>query len=84
MEQQVTAFLHAKGIELDTVNIEAYHRLPWRNKKDKPVIIIWFANRKHNSELLKQGRRLKGSDVCLNENPNGPIPEKQKKIQSII
>ena len=33
-EQQVTAFLHAKGIELDPVNIEAYHRLPWRNKKD--------------------------------------------------
>ncbi|KAF3842497.1 hypothetical protein F7725_024448 [Dissostichus mawsoni] len=67
VELQVTAFLNSKGIEIDSDNIEACHPLPRRNKTDKPAIIIRFANRKHKIELLKQGRRLKGSDVYRNE-----------------
>ncbi|KAI9525056.1 hypothetical protein NQZ68_012568 [Dissostichus eleginoides] len=63
VELQVTAFLNSKGIEIDSDNIEACHPLPRRNKTDKPAIIIRFANRKHKIELLKQGRRLKGSDL---------------------
>ena len=67
VELQVTAFLNSKGIEIDSDNIEACHPLPHRNKTDKPAIIIRFANRKQKTELLKQGRRLKGSDVYMNE-----------------
>lgn len=91
VEQQVTAFLHSSRIELDRDNIEACHTLPQRNKMDKPAIIIRFTNRKHKMELLKQGRRLKGTDVYLNEHltkKNADIASKarllrrQKKIQS--
>ena len=88
---QVTAFLNSKGIEIDSDNIEACHPLPRRIKTDKPAIIIRFANRKHKTELLKQGRRLKGSDVYMNEHLtkiNAEIARKarflrkQQKIQS--
>ncbi|KAI2645669.1 Orotate phosphoribosyltransferase [Labeo rohita] len=91
VEQQVTAFLHSKGIELDRSNIEACHSLPRRLKMDRPAIIVRFANRKHKTELLKQGRRLKGTDVYLNEHltkKNADIARqarllrRQKKIQS--
>lgn len=91
VEQQVTAFLHSTGIELDRDNIEACHTLPRRNKIDKPAIIIRFTNRKHKIELLKQGRRLRGTNVYLNEHltkKNADIARmarllrKQKKLQS--
>ncbi len=36
VEQQVTAFLHSKGVELDRSNIEACHSFPRRIKTDKP------------------------------------------------
>ncbi len=67
VEQQVTAFLHSKGIEVSNKNIEACHHPSRRNNTGKPAIIVRFANRKHKIELLKQGRKLKGSDVFLNE-----------------
>lgn len=67
MEQQVAAFLQSKGIELDCDNIEACHPLPMRNNSDKPAIILRFGNRKHKTALLKQGRKLKGTDVFINE-----------------
>lgn len=56
-EQQVAAFLQSKGIELDSNNIEACHPLPRRNDKDNPA----------KTALLKQGRKLKGSNVFINE-----------------
>ncbi len=67
VEQQVTAFLHSKGIEVNKENIEACHPVPQKNNTGKPAVIIRFANRKHKMELVKQGRKLKGSDVYLNE-----------------
>lgn len=67
VEQQVTAFLHTKGIEVNSGNIKACHPLSRRNNMGKTAIIIRFANRKHKAELLKQGRKLKGSNVYLNE-----------------
>lgn len=57
-EQQVIQFFHSKD---KTVHKE--------DSKMKPVIPITFTNRKHKTELLKQGKRLKvkGADVsgCL-------------------
>lgn len=91
VEQQVMAFFCSKGIEVDRENIEACHPLRRRNMREKPTIIIRFANRKHKNELLKQGRWLKGSDVYLNEHltkKNADIAKmarllrKKKKIQS--
>ncbi|KAL7405847.1 hypothetical protein ABVT39_008511 [Epinephelus coioides] len=91
VEQQVTAFLQSKGIEVDNNNIEACHPLPRKNKTDKPAIIMRFVNRKHKNALIRQGKKLKGSDVYLNEHltkRNGDIARrarflrKQRKIQS--
>lgn len=90
-EQQVVAFLQAKGITLNADNIEACHPLPRRRKEDKPALILRFANRKYKIALLKQGRMLKGTDVYMNDHltkKNGEIArrarllKKQNKIQS--
>lgn len=92
VEQQVTAFLQSKGIELNCNDIEACHTLPRRNDKDKSTAVIMrFVNRKRKTALMKQGRKLKGSDVYLNEHltkRNADIARKarfmrkEKKIQS--
>lgn len=68
VERQVAAFLQSKGIKLDCNDIEACHTLPRRNdNNDKPAVILRFVNRKHKTVLLKQGRKLKGTNVFLNE-----------------
>lgn len=90
LEQQVTAFFTNKGISINNTDIEACH-LPRRNTNKKLAIIIWFTNRKHKNTLLRQGRKLKGSDVYVNEHltkKNADIARKarflrkQRKIQS--
>ncbi|KAJ8408799.1 hypothetical protein AAFF_G00246170 [Aldrovandia affinis] len=90
VEQQVAAFLQSKGIDVDCNNIEACHTLSWRND-DKTAVIMRFVNRKHKTALLKQGRKLKGSNVYLNEHltkRNADIArkarymKKQRKIQT--
>ncbi|KAJ8383514.1 hypothetical protein AAFF_G00220310 [Aldrovandia affinis] len=91
VENEMTAFLQSKGTKVDSSNIEACHPIPRKNKGDKPVIIVRFVNRKHKVELLRQGRKLKGTQVYLNEHltkRNADIARtarfltKQKKIQS--
>ncbi|KAL7374961.1 hypothetical protein ABVT39_009825 [Epinephelus coioides] len=91
MEKLVANFLQSKGIELDCSNIEAYHPLPRRNARDRPAVILRFANRKHKIALLKHGRKLKGTDVFINEHlakHNADIAtracqlKKQRKIQN--
>lgn len=90
-EQQVVAFLQSKSIAINADNIEACHPLPRRRKEETPAVILRFANRKHKSALLKQSRKLKGSDVYMNNHltrMNGEIArkarqlKKQNKIQS--
>lgn len=66
-EHQVADFLQCKGIKLDCNNIEACHPLPRRNTSDRPAVILRSANRKNNIAFLKQGRKLKGTDVFINE-----------------
>lgn len=60
VEQQVTAFLESKGIEMDMNDIEACHPLPTRNLRP-PAVIMRFINRKKKTALLKQGYKLKGT-----------------------
>uniref|UniRef100_A0A1A7ZXN5 Uncharacterized protein n=1 Tax=Nothobranchius furzeri TaxID=105023 RepID=A0A1A7ZXN5_NOTFU len=91
LEEQVIAFFNSKGIEMDSKDIEGCQTLPRKNKNQKPAIIIRFVNRKQKKELLKQGRKLKGTNVYVNEHltkKNADIARqarllrKQKKIQS--
>lgn len=65
-EQQV-AFMQSKGVDLDSVNIEACHPLPRRSPNNNPVLILRFLSRKHKTALLKQGKKLKGSNVSHGE-----------------
>ncbi|KAF7641114.1 hypothetical protein LDENG_00293540, partial [Lucifuga dentata] len=67
LEKQVITFFSSKGIAVNTSDIEACHPFPPKNKSEKPAIIIRFANRKHKQALLRQGRKLKGSNVYVNE-----------------
>ncbi len=67
LEQQVVGFLVSKSISIDSGDIEAYHTLPSKNKSAIPAKIICFTNRKKKNELLRQGRKLKGSDVYVNQ-----------------
>lgn len=66
LERQVVTFLMGKDIHLDANNIAASHTLPRKDTK-QPAIILRFANRKHKTDLLRQGRKLKGTNVYLNE-----------------
>lgn len=90
-EQQVADFFDSKGITLDLDDIEACHPLPKRKDSDQPIVIMRFINRKNKIALLKQGRKLKGSNVYLNDHltrKNAEIARKARflrkhnKIQS--
>lgn len=93
-EEQVLSFLHAKDIEVDKESIEACHLLPARKPSDNvnrsksspvtPAIIVRFTNRKHKVDLLKQWRKLKGTNVYVNEHltkRNAEIARKARQLR---
>ena len=92
LEMQVISFLKSKDIHLDPNQISACHTLPLKEKgKGKPAVIMRFVNRKHKADLLRQGKKLKGTNVYINDHltqKNGEIAKqarflkKQKKIQA--
>ena len=91
LEQQVLCFLESKGISVDSGDIEACHTLHSKNKTVAPAIIIWFTNRKNKQAIIRQGRKLKGTDVYINEHltkknadiaRKARILRKQNKIQA--
>ncbi|XP_061836564.1 uncharacterized protein [Nerophis lumbriciformis] len=89
LEQQVVSFLGSRRISVDRSDIEACHTLPTRTKGATPAIIIRFTNRKNKIAILKQGRKLKGTEVYEHlTKRNGEIARrarilrKQSKIQS--
>lgn len=89
-EQQVVAFLATRDIHLDVDTIEACHPLPMK-KNTTPAVILRFVNRKNKTALMKQGKKLKGTNVYLNDHlikRNAEIAKKarflrkQNKIQN--
>lgn len=66
VEQQATSYLQSKGIEMDLEHIEECHPLPMKNS-ERPIVIMRFVNRKNKMALLKQGRKLKGTNVFIND-----------------
>ena len=93
LEEQVIQFFHSKEIPIQKENIAACHTLPRkdRNSQTEPTIILRFANRRYKTDLLRQGKKLKGSNVYMNEHltkKNADIAKyarllrKQTKIQS--
>ena len=95
LEEQVIEFFHSKQITIQKESISACHLLPKRAsngaRQTEPNIIIRFANRKHKTDLLRQGNKLKGTRVYINEHltkKNADIARcarllrKQRKIKS--
>ena len=81
LEQQVASFLLSKRIEVDRNPIKVCHLLPRRSSNDKPAIIMRFVNKKHKTELLKQGKKLKGLDVYINEHLTKRSADISRKAQ---
>ncbi|CAJ1057666.1 hypothetical protein DPX16_0011 [Xyrichtys novacula] len=49
------------------LRVEDQEWLETKDRKAKHTIIIRFVNRKHKTDLLMQGRKLKGTSVYMNE-----------------
>ena len=90
VEQQVVAFLATRDIHLNVDSIEACHPLPTK-KGNSPAVILRFVNRKTKNAVMKQGKKLKGTNVYLNDHlikRNAEIAKKarllrkQSKIQN--
>ena len=63
VEDQVVGFFGSRGITVDKREISACHLLKAKNPTDKPPIIVRFVNRKSKVNILRNGRKLKGTNV---------------------
>lgn len=97
LEQQVIKFFRSKDILLDSKTIAACHTIPQKQNSSsdklnkRPRIIMRFVSTKYKTELLKVVKKLKGTDVFVNEHltkKNAEIAyqarilKKEKKIQA--
>ena len=57
----------SRGITVDKRDISACHLLKSKNPADKPPIIVRFVNRKSKVNIRRNGRKLKGTNVYVNE-----------------
>lgn len=76
-------FLNCRGITGDSDTIEACHPLP-RRKDGTSAVILRFVNRKHKTTQTKQGRKLKGSNVNINNHltrQNAQIAKKARYLR---
>uniref|UniRef100_A0A1A8VGH7 Helentron 4 helitron-like transposon replicase/helicase/endonuclease n=1 Tax=Nothobranchius furzeri TaxID=105023 RepID=A0A1A8VGH7_NOTFU len=80
----VVTFLKTKAVEVDSCNTEACHLLSRRSNSEKQAVIIRFANRKHKMALIKQGKKLKGTNVYMNDHltkQNADIARKARYLK---
>ena len=77
LESCVTKFVQDKmGVDISGDDISACHTLPGR--KDIPDIVIRLINRKTKSLLLQNSRRLKNTNIFVNEH----LTKKNARIAS--
>ena len=67
VEEQLLGFLGRQGIAINKSDISACHVLKTKDQTKKPPIIIRLVNRKSKINILKNGRKLKGTNVYINE-----------------
>ena len=67
VEDQLLGFLGSQGIAIDKTEISACHVLKTKDPTNKPPIIIRLISRKSKINILKNGRKLKGTNVYVNE-----------------
>ena len=84
LEDKVVQFFQSKDIDLDKKEISACHIIGTKKRGQKPRIIIRFTNRKSKVALLKQGGKLQGTDVYVNEHltmKNGMIAKHARQLK---
>lgn len=84
LEQQVVSFLHSKNISIHMEDISICHTLPRMSGKSKPAVIIRFISRKPRNDVLRQAKKLKGTNVYINEHltkKNGDIAREARMLR---
>ena len=67
VEKQVVDFLNKKGIDIHETDILACHTLERRHENGTQKVIVRFANRKSKVKAMMNARKLKGTNVYINE-----------------
>ena len=67
VEEQLLGFLGRQGIAISKSDMSACHVLKTKDETKKPPIIIRLVNRKSQINTLENGRKLKGTNVYINE-----------------
>ena len=83
VEQQVISQLRNLEINIEPDQIETCHPLPSGGRRP-PAVLIKFYNRKFKIALLKQGFKLKGKDIYINENltkKNADIAKRARQLK---
>lgn len=89
LEQQVVDFLNRNNINIRKEAISACHTLPSKSENSASAVVIRFICRKQSNDVLMQAKKLKRTNVYINEHltkKNGGIARearmlrKQKKI----
>jgi hypothetical protein len=78
LEDKIVSFLNTKEMDISKSEISICHTLG-KDKGGIKNLVIRFNNRKSKIKLLKQGRKLKGSKVYVNEH----LTEKNGKLAKI-
>lgn len=81
---QVIQFFASRDIQIDRKGIAACHNLPARDATKKDSIIVRFVSRSDKIEVLKQGKKLKGTTVYINEHltrKNAEIAWEARKLR---
>ena len=86
LENQVINFFQGIGISIRGETIAACHTLPKREGQKERSIILRFANRKHKTERLKPGWKLRDTQVYVNAyltKRNAEIAQRARKLRKL-
>ena len=85
-EEQVVRALNDKTISLQSESIDNCFLLKKNNPNDRQVIILKLKDRKSKISLLQQGRKLKGTNIYLNEHlikSNSDIAKRARELRKL-
>lgn len=86
LEDKVVEFLESKKITVNKQTISGCHVIGKGHNTQPPKIIVRFVNRKEKTNLLKQGKKLKGTNVYINEHltkKNAQIAKHARELRKI-
>ena len=85
LEHQIIGFLNNKlELNIKPADINAFHTIKNKQREKHDDIIIRFISRKNKVEVLKQSRKLKGTNIYINEHltpKNNEIAKKARLLR---